>query len=674
MGQPTFLGKLFRLVLGQKLDPLNPQTRHNIVLVAFLAWIGLGADGLSSACYGPEEAYLALGPHSHLALYLAIVTAITVFVISLAYNQVIELFPSGGGGYKAATKLIGPYAGLVSGSALIVDYVLTITISAASAMDALFSLFSKDWLSYKLVAEFGVVGLLLMLNLRGMKESIKVLLPIFMGFFLTHIALIVYGISVKVDDLTMLVPDTLQKTHALTQEMGWVFVVSLFLRAYSLGGGTYTGIEAVSNNINMLAEPRVRTGHLTMFYMATSLAVTAGGIILLYMLWHVHHVEGQTLNATTFHAIIKHLDWGGPQFDTTALAVVLALEAGLLIVASNTGFLGGPAVMANMAADRWVPRQFRQLSSRLVTQNGVLLMGLGALATLLLTRGSVGLLVVLYSINVFLTFSLSLFGLCRYWWEQRLYRIGWFRGFALSAMGFTVTGFILCVTLFEKFMEGGWVTLVVTSAVIGLCLLIRRHYDDAQTQLNVIDQKYSVKMTWDDQAPSLPLDPTQPTAIMLIGGNRGAGMHMLQWVLKQFPGHYRNFVFVSVGEVDKQNFDGARSIQSLTTRIENSLHYFTSYCTSRGIAATYFQAYGADPLEELSQLTLKVIQEYPNSVCYASKLLFGKETLLTRILHNQMPLAMQDRLHQAGHEMIIVPIPVPEPAPAKPAGPSYPIT
>lgn len=663
---------IFQLMLGKKLDPLNPQTRHHIVLIAFLAWIGLGADGLSSACYGPEEAYLALGEHSHMALYLAIVTAVTVFIIALAYNQVIELFPSGGGGYKAATKLIGPYAGLVSGSALIVDYVLTITISAASGMDALFSLLSPHWQPMKLYAELGIVIMLIMLNLRGMKESIQVLLPIFIGFFITHLALIVYGISVKIDGLEVLVPETLEKTQHLTREMGLLFVVSLFLRAYSLGGGTYTGIEAVSNNINMLAEPRIRTGHWTMFYMATSLAVTAGGIILLYMLWNVQHVDGQTLNATTFKAIIAHLQWGGPDFNMTALAVVLALEAGLLVVAANTGFLGGPAVMANMAADRWVPRQFRQLSSRLVTQNGVLLMGGAALATLIFTRGQVALLVVLYSINVFLTFSLSLFGLCRYWWEQRLYRIGWLRSFMLSAMGLTVTGFILIVTLVEKFTEGGWVTLIVTSAVIGVCLLVRRHYDETQRQLNIIDQRYSIKMNWDDQAPSPPLDSTQPTAIIMIGGNRGAGMHMLQWVQKQFPGRFHNFVFIAVGEVDKQNFDGERSIQSLTTRIENSLNYFKSYCISQGHAAAYHQAYGADPLQELMQLTLKVLNEHPNSVCFASKLMFARESLWTRILHNQMPIAMQARLNLRGHEMIVVPIPVPESEPVD--GPRYPIT
>ena len=125
-------------VIGKPHDPLHPEPRHNIALVAFLAWIGLGADGLSSACYGPEQAFVALGQYTHFGLYLAAATFLTVFIIALAYNQVIELFPSGGGGYKVATQLLGPRAGLVSGSALLIDYILTIAISIAASGDALF--------------------------------------------------------------------------------------------------------------------------------------------------------------------------------------------------------------------------------------------------------------------------------------------------------------------------------------------------------------------------------------------------------------------------------------------------------------------------------------------------------------------------------------------------------
>jgi hypothetical protein len=413
----------------------------------------------------------------------------------------------------------------------------------------------------------------------------------------------------------------------------------------------------------MLAEPRVRTGHLTMFYMATSLAFTAGGIILLYLLWDAQPVPGQTLNAVAFAQIIDSFGWHTPQLNHAILALTLGLEGGLLLVAANTGFLGGPAVMANMAADRWVPRQFRQLSSRMVTQNGVLMMGGAALLILLWSHGAVSLLVVLYSINVFLTFSLSLYGLCKHWWEQRRFVSGWWKRLALSGTGLIVTGFILMVTVAEKFTEGGWITLLITSTVVAVCIGVRRHYEDVQMAMERVDDSYSLPLTWDDDAASQPPDPAQETAVLFVGGNRGAGMHMLQWVLRQFAGRFHNFVFVAVGEVDKQAFDSARAIKSLQARIDNSLRYFSSYCVSLGYRAASYQAYGADPLEELSQLTAQVLREYPHSVCFASKLFFDKESLWRRLLHNQMPLAMQRRLQLQGQEMIVVPVNVPETLP-----------
>jgi amino acid transporter len=151
---------------------------------------------------------------------MAAATALTVLVIAVAYNQVIELFPSGGGGYKVATNLIGPYTGLVSGAALIVDYMLTIAISVASGADAVFSLLPVRAQSIKLWTELALVLLLIYLNLRGMRESIKVLLPIFLGFFVAHVLLILYGIAMHGEDLPALIPETLEETGKLTQELG----------------------------------------------------------------------------------------------------------------------------------------------------------------------------------------------------------------------------------------------------------------------------------------------------------------------------------------------------------------------------------------------------------------------------------------------------------------------
>src|SRR5437870_5826181 len=168
------LANLRQRLFGKPLDPLDTKARRHIALVAFFAWVGLGADGISSSCYGPEEAFLALGANSDLGLYLALATAVTVFIIALAYNQVIELFPTGGGGYRVTTSLLGPYAGLVAGAALIVDYVLTIAISVASGIDQLFSLLPhpEQAVPYKLWVEIPIVLGLIVLNLRGMKESI----------------------------------------------------------------------------------------------------------------------------------------------------------------------------------------------------------------------------------------------------------------------------------------------------------------------------------------------------------------------------------------------------------------------------------------------------------------------------------------------------------------------
>src|ERR1041384_1330328 len=143
--------KLKELLLGKPKNPLDPHVFHNISLIAFFAWVGLGADGLSSSCYGPEEAFLTLGHFTHLGLFLAIAVAATVFILSASYSQIIELFPSGGGGYLVASKLIGPFPGLVSGCALLVDYVLTVAISVASSMDAIFSFLPPHFISYKFV-------------------------------------------------------------------------------------------------------------------------------------------------------------------------------------------------------------------------------------------------------------------------------------------------------------------------------------------------------------------------------------------------------------------------------------------------------------------------------------------------------------------------------------------
>ena len=219
------------IVLGKPLRATDPGVFHHVSLVAFLAWVGLGADGLSSSAYGPEEAYKALGTHAPLAVILVAMTAFTVFVISFAYSKLIEEFPGGGGGYLVATKLLGPRFGVVSGCALIVDYILTISVSVVSGVDAIFNLLPRQFHSVKLETCFAVLALLVILNLRGVKESVTVLLPIFLVFCVTHLVLILTAVLGHFTELPSVFQGTARDFHGGVSAIGFVPMPFILLRA-----------------------------------------------------------------------------------------------------------------------------------------------------------------------------------------------------------------------------------------------------------------------------------------------------------------------------------------------------------------------------------------------------------------------------------------------------------
>jgi len=648
--------KIRNFLFGNPLDPFNKDTRRHISLVAFLAWVGLGADGISSSCYGPEEAFLALGSHEELAIYLAIAIAFTVFIISYAYTQVIELFPNGGGGYRVATRLLGRHAGLVSGMALIIDYVLTIAISIASGVDAIFSFLPADWQQAKLIVALCLVILLAILNLRGMKESIKFLMPVFLGFIVTHIFLIIYGIVAHHYGLSALVPKAVAETGEMKNSLGWIFVFSVFLKALSMGGGTFTGLEAVSNNVNTLSEPRIRTAKITMFLVAVSLAFTAAGIILLYLLWGVSKVDGQTLNATVFYSITQTWIYNDTQLSHIIVPIVLMFEAGLLVVAANAGFLAGPNVIANMASDEWMPKSFSSLSSRLVVKNGIVFMAVAALVTLVITDGSVHVLVVLYSINVFITFSMSLLGLSIYWFRHRHRQEKWLSKLTISVIGFIVCSSILLITIFEKFHEGGWITLLITSIFVGSGLLIRRMY--RRFKINLMHKEaefYNYEFLPSD--PNLSaVDKSAPTAAIIVDQTFGSGMNCLLEIKKLFPGIFKNFIFVTVGEVDSNTMREEKRWRDMRRKTKSILNKYKNYCNANGRFAKAYIGYDTDVVEKLTQLTNRVSKDYPNVLFFGTKFIFDNENIFTQILFNHIPYIMQRRLHTKGQNMVILPM------------------
>ena len=646
-----------RILLGGPKDFQDPHLFHTLSLAAFLAWVGLGADGLSSSSYGPEEAFKNLGDHQYLAVFLAALTALTVVVIAASYSKIIEHFPFGGGGYVVASRLLGPRAGVISGSALLVDYVLTITTSVAAGGEAVFSNLPQSVHSLKLPVEFVVIVLLTVLNLRGVKESVRTLVPIFLIFLATHVVMI--GGSVlfhlgRADEVARSVSTGL--SHDLGT-IGFFATAALFLRAYSLGAGTYTGIEAVSNGLQIMREPRVATAKRTMVYMAVSLALTAAGIILGYLLMDVHPVQGKTMNAVLADRLAGSWNLAGFPLGHGFVVITLTSEALLLFVAAQAGFIDGPRVMANMAHDSWLPHRFAALSSRLTMQNGVLLIGATSLYMLWYTGGSVDALVVMYSINVFVTFSLSQAGMIRFWWmkETRRKYPDWARRLPLHLIGFVLCFGILVVNVLEKFTEGAWLTVVVTGAVVSLCLLIKRHYVGVRARLGRLDQI----LTALPQTPpkkELELQKKKPTAVLLVGGFSGLGIHALLTIMRLFPRYFVNVVFMSVGVIDSATFQGVEEVDRVREQTEDALRRYVELARGIGVPADYRFSIGTEAVSESEKLAHEIAKEYERSIFFAGKLIFERERWWDRLLHNETALLVQRRLQFAGLPMVILPV------------------
>ncbi len=655
MAGRSFYERAKRILLGTPRDISDPRIFQHISLIAFFAWVGLGADGVSSSSYGPEEAYLALGGHTVLALFVAAATVVTIFVISASYSQIIEAFPSGGGGYIVASKLLGEKAGVVSGSALVIDYVLTITVSIAAGADAIFSFLPADWMAHKFQFIGVILAILIWLNLRGVKESVVTLTPIFVAFLLTHIPLILYAIFRHLPELPEVGARVSTDLNAASAEIGWLGVGALLLRAYSMGAGTYTGIEAVSNSMQTLREPRVQTGKRAMLYLSFSLAFMAGGIIVGYVLNGVVPVPGKTLNAVLFGGLVGDLWHGeGARYMT---AFVLFTEAVLLFVAAQTGFLGGPQVLSNMANDSYMPHRFAHLSERLVTKYGVYFMGGMAFLMLFITGGSVRYLVIMYSINVFLTFSLSQFGMVVHWWKDRGTETKWKHGLAVNGIGFFLTASILCVTVIMKFPEGGWITLLITGSFVAASFYIRRHYRYAAQQLRRLDELLLHLPPPTTATAQEPLVRRQaPTAVIMVSGYNGLGMHVFFTIVRSFPGTFRNFVFISAGVVDTSRFKGVAEIENLKEDLGKQLENYVEFAKGHGYYAEARHQVGTDVLEIINHLAGQVAADFPNCAFFAGKLVFEEDNFVTRLLHNQTAFLAQKRLVFSGHPMIVLPV------------------
>jgi len=384
-----------------------------------------------------------------------------------------------------------------------------------------------------------------------------------------------------------------------------------------------------------------------------------------YLLVTVEHHSGKTLNAVLYESIVK--DWGAGTGYTLVL-VTLVSEAVLLFVAAQTGFLGGPRVLASMALDRWFPTKYSMLSSRLVSQKGIILMGSTALVTMLLTRGSVKFLVVLYSINVFITFLLSQLGMVRHWWIERGKVDHWRKKLFINGLGLTLTAFILVTVTVIKFFEGGWITILITIALVTIAILIKRHYLYTAKLLRRLDnlveaagyhitdesELFAEEIKEPRKKPDF--DSKGKTAVLLVNGYNGLGLHTFFNIFRLFGGTFKNFVFVQVGIIDAGTFKGAEELEHLQKKVNKELELYKNLANKEGFYADSFSSFGIDVVAETAKVTPMVLDRYPNAVFFGGQLVFPNPSLLTGPLHNYTIFAVQRYFYNQGIPIVMMPI------------------
>jgi hypothetical protein len=282
-------------------------------------------------------------------------------------------------------------------------------------------------------------------------------------------------------------------------------------------------------------------------------------------------------------------------------------------------------------------------------------MGAAALLVIIGSNGSVDLLVVLYSINVFVTFSLSQLGMVVHWWKDHGDQPKWKSKLAINAIGFLLTAIILVALSIMKFNEGGWVTIVVTGLLISFAVLIKRHYRQAREELARLD---ALVESFSSVAPaeSPECNPKAKTAVVFVNGFNGLGVHTTLGIVRMFPGVFKNFIFAEIGVVDAGNFKGTEELGNLQTSIARETGRYADYMRAHGHHSQAVYAIGTEIVSTAAELAQEITEKFPNAVFFGGQLVFKKETYFTRLLHNFAVFVLQREFFKRGLPFFVLPI------------------
>ncbi|MBS1706565.1 MAG: APC family permease [Armatimonadetes bacterium] len=476
-----------RFLVGK---PIATKYAHHEKLPKLIALPVFASDALSSVAYATEEIMHIFRVNNamqllQLTLNISIVISILIAIVSLSYFQTIYAYPSGGGSYTVAKNNLGEKAGMVAGAALLIDYVLTVSVSISAGVAAIVSLDGRVQ-PYVVPLCVFFIGIITIANLRGAKESGALFAIPTYSFILLLLILMVKGLFTAGTPM----PPMLVQAHSGPPQQFNLLYVWLLMRAFAAGCTALTGIEAVSNGTSAFKDPVSKNASVTLLWMAIILGVLFIGMSFLAEKFHAIPMEYGEQGFKTVVAQIASTVFGGNSVFFKAVQIATAM---ILILAANTAYADFPRLASILARDGFVPRQLAAVGDRLVFQNGIIVLAVLATILVVVFHGDTSSLIPLYAVGVFLCFTLSQFGMVIH--EKQNKRPFW--SVALSFIGGIITGIVTIVIFSTKFKDGAWIVMVAATAILIMFTAIRKHYNYLADQLNLAqdDNVKEVTMT-----------------------------------------------------------------------------------------------------------------------------------------------------------------------------------
>jgi len=494
--------KVKRFLVG---EPLSSHMVEEERISKLKALAVLSSDALSSVAYATEEILIPLAAFAAAAVAwsmpIALGIGVLLVILTVSYRQIIDAYPNGGGAYIVAKENLGTYYGLIAGAALLIDYILTVSVSVASGVENIASAF-PILLPHKEALGTLIILVIALFNLRGLRESASIFaLPTYI-FIFSLLTLIVVG-------TWRVVTGEVPPAAPIIHEVYPAVPLFLILRAFSSGCAALTGIEAISNGISLFRAPSTRNAKITMAWMAGILGSFFLGVTLLAHVYGIMPHHGETAISNLARTV-----FGG----TAMYYVMQVATAMILILAANTSYAGFPRLASLLAKDRYLPRQLASLGDRLVFSNGIAGLSFVAIGLIILFKGETHRLIPLYAVGVFLSFTLSQAGMVAPHLRERA--PGWLRSLSVNFLGTVVTFIAVMVIGYTKFATGAWMVVLLIPLMVFIFTRIHSHYLGVGKELSLLGV-----------TPPGKLEPIKHTVIVPISGIHRGVIDALRYAL-----------------------------------------------------------------------------------------------------------------------------------------------